>query len=123
MRAALAATAAAALIAGCGDSGGSGPEPPFEQTGPGPIGFEVPPGLERGQQAAEEQGCQQCHRFGERGAVAPGSDLTDIGDRFAPEAIRNFVVQGSESMPAYDELPPADLRALVAFLAALKQPR
>jgi quinoprotein glucose dehydrogenase len=61
------------------------------------------------------QKCETCH-----GADLKGSgnypSLIDIAARMGPESLRETIVGGRPAMPSFNELSPADLDALIAFL-------
>jgi quinoprotein glucose dehydrogenase len=66
-------------------------------------------------QGLYEQKCQTCH-----GADLKGSgnypSLVDITARMGPESLKETIVGGRPAMPSFNELSPAELDALVAFL-------
>jgi cytochrome c oxidase subunit 2 len=92
-------------------------------------------GTRRGLDVFLESGCNACHRIGgtaARGAIGP--DLTHVGGRLSlgaavlpndAEAFARWVARTPEikpgvHMPAFDMLPPDDLRALARYLESLK---
>ena len=103
---------AAVLAAGCGgeDSRGSVNAPADA----------LPDGDARGARIVSGAGCLACHRLGGQGADGPGPDLTQVGARLEPAAIREVLRDPNPPMPDYRSLPPVDLDALVAYLAGLR---
>jgi menaquinol-cytochrome c reductase cytochrome b/c subunit len=103
---------AAALVAGCGgeDSRGAVNTPPGE----------LPDGDSRGARIVSGAGCLACHRLAGQGQDGPGPDLSDVGARLDPPAIRAVLRYPKPPMPDYRSLPPVDLDALVDYLAALR---
>ena len=103
---------AAALAAGCGgeDSRSAVNAPPGE----------LPAGESRGARIVSGAGCLACHRLGGQGQDGPGPDLTQVGARLDPPAIREVLRHPKPPMPDYRSLPPVDLDALVDYLAALR---
>lgn len=69
-------------------------------------------------------GCRGCHRL-EGGGGTVGPTLEGIGKRMDREQIRQELVDPKADdpksmMPSFAKLPPADLQALVDFLAGRK---
>jgi len=65
--------------------------------------------------------CGFCHTFGDLGHRQIGPDLTEIGARMAPEAIRQYIegprsVDARSRMPASRGLRPLELEAVVRLL-------
>jgi mono/diheme cytochrome c family protein len=121
MRQALAlAAAAAALAAACG---GSDAEPGPASTGepttipaPRAAGAEA----ERGRTVIGQSGCIACHRIADDvGNDGPGPDLRVSGGALTPERIREVIVDGGGTMPAFRDLPAEDVDAMVAYVVAL----
>ena len=73
-----------------------------------------------GAQVLLTSGCPACHRLGSAGNDGPGPQLTHVGARLDTRAIRHVIRDPRAPMPAYGHLPRARLRALVAYLAALR---
>lgn len=73
-----------------------------------------------GANAVVALGCLACHRIGSAGNDGPGAVLTHVGARLDPHAIRHVILDPRAPMPAYERLPHARLRVLVAYLAALR---
>ena len=69
---------------------------------------------------AAQSGCLACHKIGENGNTGPGPNLTEIGDRLLPAAIRRTLENPTSPMPSYRDLPAEKKDALVAFLGQLK---
>ena len=74
----------------------------------------------RGRRVVTLAGCLACHRIGATGNDGPGPDLSDIGDRLLPGALRRTLLHPVAPMPSFASLPRKDLRALVAYLATLR---
>jgi menaquinol-cytochrome c reductase cytochrome b/c subunit len=90
---------------------------------PTEIDLEVPKRYEAGKQVAASSGCLGCHRFAENGNPGPGPDLTHIGGRLPPAAIRRTLENPTPPMPSYRQLQqenPTQFNQLVEFLSYLK---
>src|SRR5919112_883400 len=87
---------------------------------PNDIDMEVPANLEAGKLVVAQSGCLACHKIGENGNGGPGPELTDIGDKLLPAAIKRTLENPTAPMPSYRELDPEKKRDLVAFLSQLK---
>jgi ubiquinol-cytochrome c reductase cytochrome b subunit len=68
-----------------------------------------------------ERGCDQCHQI--RGVGGhKGPDLSGVGRSLHKPAIERQIVAGGDAMPAFGEvLPPAEIQALVKYLARCKE--
>ncbi len=80
-------------------------------------------GAARGAEVYREQDCQACHSIA--GAGNRRHPLDGVGARLTADQIRTWIVAPREMnprvrKPAYDRLPQADLDALVAYLAGLR---
>jgi mono/diheme cytochrome c family protein len=75
----------------------------------------------RGAAVFSQSGCQHCHSIGNVGGhKAP--DLSGVGRRKSKAALRQQIVFGSKVMPAFgDDLEPAELRDLIAYLHSCRQ--
>ena len=84
----------------------------------------------RGKELYKEQKCRMCHNLGGVGN-SKGATLDGVGSKHDPEALRMWLTDPKEMaqkagstrkppMKSYAKLPPADLDALVAYLATLK---
>jgi hypothetical protein len=87
---------------------------------PNSIDLEVAKQYEAGKLVAAQSGCLACHKIGENGNSGPGPNLTEIGDRLLPAAIRRTLENPTAPMPSYRQLPAEKKDALVAFLGQLK---
>jgi menaquinol-cytochrome c reductase cytochrome b/c subunit len=87
---------------------------------PNSIDLKVAQQYEAGKLVAAQSGCLACHKIGENGNSGPGPNLTEIGDRLLPAAIRRTLDNPTSPMPSYRDLPPEKKQALVAFLGQLK---
>jgi menaquinol-cytochrome c reductase cytochrome b/c subunit len=87
---------------------------------PNSIDLEVAKQYEAGKLVAAQSGCLACHKIGENGNSGPGPNLTEIGDRLLPAAIRRTLENPTAPMPSYRDLPAEKKNALVAFLGQLK---
>jgi quinol---cytochrome c reductase cytochrome c subunit, bacillus type len=87
---------------------------------PNEIDMTVKPEFEAGKMVVAQSGCLACHKIGENGNDGPGPDLTDIGDKLLPGAIRRTLDNPTAPMPSFRELPEEKKNQLVAFLASLR---
>jgi len=90
---------------------------------PNSIDIKVAPQFEAGKLVAAQSGCLACHKIGENGNSGPGPNLTEIGDRLLPAAIRRTLENPTSPMPSYRDLPENKKAALVTFLGQLKKDR
>ena len=90
---------------------------------PNSIDLKVAQQYEAGKLVVAQSGCLACHKIGENGNSGPGPNLTEIGDRLLPAAIRRTIENPTSPMPSYRDLPEAKKEALVAFLGQLKHDR
>ena len=74
---------------------------------------------ESGKQVVAQSGCLGCHKIGENGNTL-GPNLSTIGDRLPRQAIARTLVNPTEPMPRYNELPAKKREDLVEFLAQLR---
>jgi len=73
----------------------------------------------RGALVLQEKQCRNCHALGGEGGFR-GPALDDVATRMTRDQLIRQVLQGDGNMPAYgDNLSPAEVTALVAFLATL----
>jgi hypothetical protein len=95
---------------------------------PNEIDMEAPSGLkgtalvewEQGRLAAAQAGCLACHKIGENGNDGPGPELTEIGDKLLPGALKRTLENPTAPMPSFAGLPEEKKTALVNFLASLR---
>jgi mono/diheme cytochrome c family protein len=87
---------------------------------PNEIDMKVPPQLEAGKLVVAQTGCLACHKIGENGNDGPGPNLTEIGDKLLPGAIRRTLDNPTAPMPSFAGLPEQKKSDLVAFLASLR---
>jgi menaquinol-cytochrome c reductase cytochrome b/c subunit len=87
---------------------------------PNEIDMKVSAALNPGKLVVAQSGCLACHKIGENGNDGPGPELTEIGDRLLPGAIRRTLENPTAPMPSYKGLPAEKKDALVAFLASLR---
>lgn len=78
----------------------------------------------RGRELVNSLGCKGCHKIGGSGG-AVGPALDGVGKRLSAEQIQKKIVDPKSvnpksTMPSYKHLPPADIKALVGYLAAQK---
>jgi hypothetical protein len=90
---------------------------------PNSIDLKVARQYEAGKLVAAQSGCLACHKIGENGNTGPGPNLSEIGDRLLPAAIRRTLENPTAPMPSYRDLPEGKKEALVAFLGQLKHDR
>ena len=86
--------------------------------------------VKKGQEVYTAQKCQTCHSIAGKGGKA--SALDGVGAKLSAEDIKQWITHPKDAatkakstkkplMPAkYASLPPADLDALVAYMASLK---
>ena len=89
---------------------------------PNEIELAVPAQYEPGKQAVAQSGCLACHKIGENGGVL-GPDLTEIGDKLLPDAIRRTLDNPTAPMPSFSNLSEQDKDDIVSFLAYLREDR
>jgi quinol---cytochrome c reductase cytochrome c subunit, bacillus type len=87
---------------------------------PNTIDMKVAKQYEPGKLVVAQSGCLACHKIGENGNSGPGPELTDIGTKLFPAAIRRTLENPTAPMPSYRNLPEEKKAALVAFLGQLK---
>jgi len=92
------------------------PASPFAAAPPPPRLVTLP-GLKAGEEVAAQSGCEGCHRFDGYGNSGPGPDLSDVGDELSRKAILHALVDPTQPMPSFRNLPAGKLRALVIFLS------
>jgi len=71
----------------------------------------------------DELGCAGCHSIA--GVGSPRSPLDQVGSRLTAEVIRLWIVDPQAARPgirkpAFDDVPEADINALVVYLGSLK---
>jgi ubiquinol-cytochrome c reductase cytochrome b subunit/menaquinol-cytochrome c reductase cytochrome b/c subunit len=90
---------------------------------PTQIDLKVAPQYNNGKQVMAASGCLGCHRVGDNGNSGPGPDLTEIGKKLPPQAIKRTLENPTSPMPSYRKLEqqnPKQFNDLVNFLASLK---
>src|SRR3954470_15969781 len=87
---------------------------------PNEVDMKVPANLEAGKLVMVQSGCLACHKIGENGNDGPGPNLTDIGDKLLPGAIKRTLENPTAPMPSFRGLPEEKKNALVAFLSSLR---
>ena len=87
---------------------------------PNEIDMDVPPELEAGKLVVAQSGCLACHKIGENGNDGPGPELTEIGDKLLPGALKRTLENPTAPMPSFAGLPEEKKEALVDFLASLR---
>lgn len=80
----------------------------------------------RGRELFREVGCTGCHAA--EGVGSSRIPLDGVGSRLSADTLRLWVVAPREvdpgvRKPAYDDLPPEDVAALVAYMESLEEPR
>ena len=73
-----------------------------------------------GRAVIAQSGCEACHSIGGNGNNGPGPELTHIAARLPTEAIARTLVNPTQPMPSYANLPAKQFAAAVAFLSDLK---
>ena len=87
---------------------------------PNEIELTVRADLEPGKMVVAQSGCLACHKIGENGGSL-GPDLSDVGDKLLPDAIRRTLDNPTSPMPSFKEMPEEKKMQLVAFLASLRE--
>jgi len=87
---------------------------------PNEIEMEVAPQFESGKLVTAQSGCLACHKIGENGGTL-GPDLTHVGDKLLPDAIRRTLDNPTSPMPSFRGLPVDKKTDIVAFLASLRE--
>ena len=87
---------------------------------PNSIDLTVAREYEAGKLVAAQSGCLACHKIGENGNSGPGPNLTEIGDRLLPAAIRRTLENPTAPMPSFAGLPEEKKTAMVDFLGQLR---
>src|SRR4051794_18157540 len=87
---------------------------------PNEVDMPVPANLEAGKLVVAQSGCLACHKIGENGNDGPGPELTDIGDKLLPGAIKRTLENPTAPMPSFAGLPEEKKDQLVAFLSSLR---
>jgi menaquinol-cytochrome c reductase cytochrome b/c subunit len=87
---------------------------------PNEIDMDVPKELEAGKLVVAQSGCLACHKIGENGNDGPGPELTEIGDKLLPGALKRTLENPTAPMPSFAGLPEEKKEALVDFLASLR---
>ena len=87
---------------------------------PNEIEMKVAAKYEPGKMAVAQSGCLACHHIGENGGTL-GPDLTHIGDRLLPGAIRRSLDNPTAPMPSFRDLPDKKKTDMVNFLASLRE--
>ena len=67
-----------------------------------------------------QSGCEACHVIGDNGNAGPGPNLTHVGSRVPSGAIARTLVDPTEPMPSFKNLPPKKFNAVVTFLSEMK---
>ena len=81
-----------------------------------PVPAAAPGPVLSGAELFKERGCLQCHALHGVGGHK-GPDLSAVGKRMKPEAIRTQINEGGGAMPPYsDALGDGELEKLVDFL-------
>src|SRR3954462_13025320 len=88
---------------------------------PNEISMKVSANLEPGKLVVAQSGCLACHKIGENGNDGPGPELTDIGDKLLPGAIKRTLENPTAPMPSFAGLPEEKKNQLVAFLSSLRK--
>jgi ubiquinol-cytochrome c reductase cytochrome b subunit/menaquinol-cytochrome c reductase cytochrome b/c subunit len=75
---------------------------------------------EEGKLVVAQSGCLACHKIGDNGNSGPGPNLTHIGSRIPRQAIARTLVNPTEPMPSFKNLPAKKFSAIVNFLSLSK---
>src|SRR3954466_15922771 len=87
---------------------------------PNEVDMKVPANLEAGKLVVAQSGCLACHKIGENGNDGPGPQLTKIGDKLLPGAIKRTLENPTAPMPSFAGLPDQKKQDLVNFLSSLR---
>src|SRR3954452_12951424 len=87
---------------------------------PNEIDMKVAAKYEPGKMVVAQSGCLACHKIGENGGTL-GPNLTHIGDKLLPGAIRRTIENPTSPMPSFRDLPAKKKDDLVAFLSSLRE--
>lgn len=87
---------------------------------PTQIDEAVAPEYEYGKSVAANSGCLGCHKFGENGNDGPGPNLSEIGARLPKQALERTLNNPTPPMPSFENMPPDQKEALVAYLSQLR---
>src|ERR1700710_2071991 len=71
---------------------------------PNEIDMKVAARYEPGKMVVAQSGCPACHKIGENGGTL-GPNLTHVGDRVLPGAIRRTLDNPTSPMPSFRDLP------------------
>ena len=104
----LAACVVAVAVSGCG-----GDDDRAGTTATTPVRIS-------GERVFTGAGCLACHQLGDRGNSGPGDNLAGLGARKSRTQIRRAMLNPKAPMPSYRQLSPANLDALVTYLASLR---
>lgn len=75
---------------------------------------------EHGEEIFRENGCLHCHTMGNVGGHK-GPNLSGVGRKFKPSAIRKQIIEGGNEMPPFgDVFEQNELDNLVAYLHSCK---
>ena len=73
-----------------------------------------------GRLVVAQSGCEACHTIGDNGNSGPGPNLTHIGSRIPREGIARTLVDPTQPMPPFKNLPAKKFNAVVSFISQLK---
>ena len=73
-----------------------------------------------GRLVVAQSGCEACHTIGDNGNSGPGPNLTHIGSRIPTEGIARTLVDPTQPMPSFKNLPAKKFSAVVSFISQLK---
>jgi menaquinol-cytochrome c reductase cytochrome b/c subunit len=76
--------------------------------------------FEAGKQVVAQSGCLGCHKLGDNGNDGPGPQLTHIGSKLFGQGIARTLVNPTQPMPSFKNLPPNKFKDIVTFLSQLK---
>jgi cbb3-type cytochrome c oxidase subunit III len=74
-----------------------------------------------GKTLVAEAGCLACHKIGENGNPGPGENLTRVGSVLSRARIERALIDPKQPMPSFQNLGPAALKAVVAYLVQLRR--
>src|SRR4051812_38595872 len=72
---------------------------------PNELDVKVPPSLGAGKLVVAQSGCLACHKIGENGNDGPGPNLTEIGTKLLPGALKRTLENPTAPMPSFASMP------------------
>lgn len=73
-----------------------------------------------GRTVYDQSGCAACHRIDDYGNKGPGPNLDHVGSKLSSPEIERALIDPSEPMPSFKNLPAKKFKAVVEFLSLLR---